>query len=419
MNVPGLEAVVQDEWSQYLRSHEADARQNRLRAPELHTLATEYLGRFSESNTDARPQERVADFIGGDDVAISAALAALRTAVWRDDLPEVSETIELHAQLQQSWLAYPVLASLHRLDEESPALLDELPDSVKRRALAIHYCTLPGAPNPDSPSWHDRWLNQDPVLVLDVLRRCAAAGIRRGEDFPPGLSDLADITGHDKLVHEVRLRLLRSSSVRGSRDRLPQFEGLLNSALNHALETSDKTSLEQLVAQKLSSQSMHVGQRVRWLAVDAALSPEPGLPRLKDFVGDNEARVRHLAVFLGNLVEFVQRNLDHTRNVWSILSQSREPATLRVLIEMLGPLFVPTEWSGYISTAQGISAFLTNVIGQLASLRGSEAQEALSDLVEDARLASWRGHLEQARERQRVIHSSSRNSHPPNHDWSA
>ena len=409
MNAPDLlaDAAAQrrDEWSQYLRSHEAGARQNRLRAPDLHTLAAEYLGRFSESDAEAHPQQRVADFIGDDEVAVDAALTALRSAVWRDDVPEVGETIKLHSESKQSWLAYPVLASLHILDEESPTSLDSLPESAKRRALAIHYCTLPGVPNPDRPSWHDRWLAQDPALVLDVLQRCAVAGIRRGEDSPPGLTDLSAITGHDDLVHDVRLSLLRSFSVRGSSDRLPQLEGLLNSALNYSLEHSDTAALERLIGEKLSSQSMSVGQRVRWLAVDAALSPVPGLPRLMDFVSTDEARARHLAELLRNQAEFAQGSgRDRARSVWLILSQSREPATLRVLIEMLGPLFVPTEWGGYISTAQGISAFLTSVIDQLGSLPGSEAQQVLSDLIEDTRLASWHSRLDPARENQRVIH---------------
>ena len=406
------DARRRDEWSQYLRFHEAEAYENRLRAADLNTLATEYLGRFSDSNTEARPRERIADFIGGDDVAIEAALAALRSAVWRDDIPEVDETIELHSQSKQSCLADPVLVSLHQLDEESPTLLDELPESAKRRALAIHYCTLPGIPNPDRPSWHDRWLDQDPALVLDVLRRCAAAGIRRGEDFPPGLSDLSAITGHDKLVHDVRLRLLQSFPLRAPNARLSLLEGLLTRALDHALERSEVALLEGLIEQKLSRPSMSVGQRVRWLVVDAALSPVPGLPRLKDFVGDDEARVRHLAEFLRNQAEFVQwSGRDRVCSVLSVLSRSREPATLRVLIEILGPLFAPTEWGGYISTAQRISAFLMSVIGQLASLPGSEAREALSGLVEDTRLASWHGHLEQARERQRVIHRDASYTH--------
>jgi len=404
-----------DEWSQYLRSHEVEAYENRLRAADLNTLAAVYLGRFSDSNTEARPPERIVDFIGDDDVAIEAAVSALRSAVWRDDIPEVDETIELHSQSKQPWLADPVLASLHRLDEENPALLDELPESAKRRALAIHYCTLPGVPNPDRPSWHDRWLDQHPLLVFDVLRRCAAAGMRRGEEFPPGLSDLSTITGHDDLVHDLRLRLLRSFPVRAPNSRLSLFEGLLNQALDHALECSDTASLEALVEQKSSSKSMSVGQRVRWLAIDAALSPAPGLPRLRGFVDDHEVRARHLAAFLGNLVELVQRRPDHVRTIWSTLSQSREPATLRVLIEMLGPPFPPTGGPAFLGTANAMSEFIVTVIGQLGSLPGSEAQQALSGLLEDTRLASWHGHLKLARENQRAIHRDRRGRDP---SWS-
>ncbi|MDE0667768.1 MAG: hypothetical protein OXI48_01890 [bacterium] len=409
----GEDARRRAEWSQYLRSHEAEARENRLRAADLDALATEYLGQFCDPNTEVRPRERIVDLIGDDDVAIEAALAALRDAVWRDDIPELSETLELDAQTKRSLLAYPVLASLHRLDEESPALLDELPAAAKRKALAIYYCTLRGVPHLDSPSWYDRWLDQDPALVLDVLRRCAAAGIRRGEDFPPGLSDLSAIAGHDKLVHDVRLRLLRSFPVRAPNSRLSLLEGLLNRALDDALERSDTPALESLVEQKRSSQSMTVGQRVRWLAVDAALSPTPGLPRLMDFVGADEARVRQLAEFLRNQAEFVQwSGRDRVSSVWSILSQSREPATLRVLVEMLGRLFAPTGWGGYISTAQGVSAFLTSATNQLGSIPGSEAQQALSDLIEDPRLAAWHGQLKIARENQRVVHRDASYTHP-------
>ena len=153
---------------------------------------------------------------------------------------------------------------------------------------------------------------------------------------------------------------------------------------------------------------MSVGQRVRWLAVEAVLSSAPGLPRLRDFVGDHEVRARHLAVFLGNPVEFVQRRPDHVRTVWSILSQSREPATLRVLIEMLGPPFPPTGGPAFLGTANAMSEFIVTVIGQLGSLPGSEAQQALSGLLEDTRLASWHGHLKLARENQRAIHRGRR-----------
>ena len=390
-----------EEWSQHLRLHETELRENRFPSPDLHTLATEYLGRFSDSAEHLRPRHRIADFIGDDEVAVAAALAALRSAVWRDDVPEVDETITLHLESKQSWLAYPVLASLHMLSEEAPESLDGFHESVKRKALAIYYCALPGTPNENPPSWYDRWLRQDSALVLDVLGRCAIAGIRAGQDFAPGLSDLASISGRDNLVHEVRLRLLQAFPLRGPNERLSLLEGLLTEALDYE-DTASPNALVDLVEQKLSRKSMSAAQRVRWLAVDAALSYVPGLPKLNSFIGDNEVRARHLATFLGDLAEFERRRPDQTRSVWSILSKSREPANLRVLIEILGPLFVPTEWRGYISTEQAMSEFITSLIGQLGSISDNSAGRALTELIDDARLAAWHDHLNWSRGRHRV-----------------
>ena len=377
----------------------------------MDTLATEYLGRFSDSAEHLPPRHRIADFIGDDEVAIAAALAALRGGVWREDGPEVDETITLHSESKRSWLAYPVLASLHLLDEEAPEVLDSLHDSAKRKSLAIYCCVPPDKPNANSPSWYDRWLRQDPALVLDVLGQCAIAGIRAGQDYPPGLSDLASIAGSGDLVHEVRLRLLRAFPLRGPKARLSLLEGLLTEALDY----EDTASLNALVEQKLARTSMSAGQRVRWLAADAALSPVPGLPKLTNFIGDNEARARHLATFLSNLAEYVQRRPDHVRSVWTILSKSREPATLRVLIEILGPLFPPTEWSGYISTEQAMSAFVTSLIGQLGSISDDEAGQALAELIDDPRLAAWHGHLNWSRGRHRVVNRDASYKHQTIH----
>ena len=396
-----------EEWAQQLRSQEAELRENRFSPQNLHSLAMAYLGLYSDSDRNKPHQGRLANFVGGDEVAVDLALAGLRDAVRREDIPDITETISLHRQSQQSWLACPVLASLHLLDDAEPTSLNSLDDTIKRKVLAIYYCASAATPNASLPSWHDRWLRLNPALVLDVLGECAIAGIRAGHDFPPGLSRLASIVDHDDMVHEVQLRLLRAFPLRGPKARL----SLLDRLLNEALDYEDTASLNALIEQKLARTSMSAGQRARWLAADAALSPAPGLPRLRNFIGDSEARARHLAEFLGNRAEFVQRKPDHHRSVWSILSKSQEPATLRTLIETLGPLFVPTEWRGYIATEQVISVFVTRLIGQLGSISDGEAGQALTELIDDPRLAAWHGHLNWSRGRQRVVNRDASYAH--------
>ncbi len=418
----------QQEWAQHLRSHETELRENRFSPPDLHNLAKQYLGLFANSDPQTPPRHRVADFVGGNEVAVDAALVGLRGAVRREDVPDVEETISLYLGLQQSRLSYPVLASLHLLDEEDPASLDSLDEAIKRKALTIHYCVPLGHPHPEGgrivrvgplawndPSggdeprgWHDRWLHQDPELVLDVLYRCAVEGIRHAKDLPPGLSDLVAVTSHIDLVHDLCLRLLRAFPTRVSSARLPLLEELLTRVLNHW----DGTALRDLVEQKLSLTSLTVGQRVRWLAVDAAISPSPGLPRLKSFVGDSEVRARHLAEVLRHPVEYIRDAPDHPRSIRSILAGSRDPATLKAQVEMLGQVFRPTEWGGYVTLEKATSEHLGGLIARLGSLAGDDARPALQTLIEDSRLASWRGHLGRSRERQLVVHRDASYRHP-------
>ena len=409
-----------EEWAQLLRSHEKELRENRFSPPNLHHLAKAYLGLFSDSDAQIPPRHRLVDFVGDDEIAIDAALAGLRGAARREDVPDVAETISLCIESQQPWLAYPVLASLELLDEEDPAFLDSLGDAAKRKALAIYYCSP--AVVEVSRRWYDRWLQQDRDLVLGVVQRCAVSAIRAGQDLPDRLRELDADEDHasqphgvhmvylgtgvgpravgndDDLVHDLRLQLLRAFPIRGPKARMPLLEGLLVESLQHP----DTTSLEDLIDGKLALTSMSAGQRVRWLAVDAVLAPVPGLPRLEGFIGNNEVRARHLASFLSNMAEFEQRTAARARSVWSILSKSREPATLRVLIEMLGPLFAPTDRSGYISSEQAMSEFITSLIGQLGSISDDEAGQALTELIVDPRLAAWHGHLNWSRGRHRV-----------------
>ena len=418
-----------EEWAQQLRQHETEVRENRFSPRNLHYLAEAYLGLYSDPDAQSPPRHRLVDFVGDDAVAIDAAQAGLRGAVWREDLPEVEETIALGLESRQSWLAHPVLASLHIVTEEDPTALDSLDDAAKRKALAIYYCVP--ATIEISRAWYDRWLQRDGDLVLDVLYRCGVAAIRNGQDLPSRLSELdADenhvdhppgqrmvflgtgvgprAVGNDEaLAHDLRLRLLRAFPLRGPKARLSLLEGLLTEVMDY----EDTASLKALVEEKLSRTSMSAGQRVRWLVADAALSPTPGLPRLRSFIDDNEVRARHLATFLSNLAELVQRTPDHARTAWSVLSKCREPATLRVLIGMLGPLFAPTEWSGYPSIEQEMSSFVMSLIGQLGSISDEEAGQALTELLDDLRLAAWHDHLNWSRGRHRVVYRDNLYTH--------
>ena len=416
----------QEDWAENLRAELDDLRDNRLFAPNLSTLAQVYLGIGASEDRAISPRQRILDFIGGDDVLVDAVMTAIRNAVFRDDVPEVDETISLHADSRHSWLAYPVLASLHLLDAEDPARLDGISEDRKRKALAIHYC-VPS--NGKSHPWHDRWFQQEPELVLEVLYRCAVPAVRAGAEFVPCLNDLDRFGGHDdptlqvgpdgtfistvspnrlrdhdELVHDTWLRVLDSIPVRGPKKQIALLDNLLARAMQHP----DRASLGDLAARKASLTSITVAQQVRWLAVDALLSAVPSLQPVKEYVSANtEVRVRHFAEFL--------RRTSHRDNMHrSVLAGVRDPEVLRDAIEILGPSFEPVQWgqSGYVTLGMEMSDLIGIVIEQLGTLSGDEADKALNDLIEDPLLACWHDRLRWAHERQRVVHRDASYRHP-------
>ena len=420
----------QQEWAELVRSHEKEMQENFCPPRILHVLAGAYLGMYSESDNHSSPKGCLSEFLGGDLQAVEIAAAGLRGAVLRNDLPEADETTKWHLESQQPSLALPVLASLQILGEEQPNVLDDLDAASRRRVLAMYFWSP--AFIRISTAWYRRWLQQDPDLVLDVLQRCALAAIRKGAELPDRLRAVkSDNSGaHHRLVdavslahgistvlvggdgdaaHRLRLRVLQSFPTRAPKDRLPLIDGLLFETLNGP-ETG---SLREVARKKLMSTSLTVGQRVRWLTVDAALSGAPGLRALKEFVEHNEIRARHLGEFLNRLSDYERFESKNRRSVAAMLSGGREPTTLAILIQMLGSHFPSEEpRSGLVSLGQEVSDRVAGLIAELGSIAGGETEQVLSRLIGDKRLAAWRHHLNRAQRRQRVLNRDAVYRHP-------
>ena len=380
------------DWQALLRSIEVELRENRASPHILHTLANVYLAVFRDVERRALPQERVSEFVGGDVSLVDAVITALREASFREDLPDVNEMISLRSESRLHYLAYPVLASLDLLQAEDPNRLDTLSDLQKRKILAIRYCFADTSKQVATARCHDHWLHQNPGLVFEVLYQCTVAALRDGEVYPSCLHDLNRIAGLEEQVHGTRIRLLRALSVRAPSKQLP----LLDRLLGQALQFPDTTALSALVERKLGAKSATDAQRVRWLMVGALLSPEQHRQSLRDFVGQNDDRTRHLA-------EFLRGASEDDRFGPSIMGQCSEPALLQEVIEILGRLYEPLMMSGYVTLEVDVSDRIASLISQLGSMPGSEAHQALATLADDSRLAAWHDFLRLTRESQRVL----------------
>ena len=388
-----------EDWARHLREHEDELWENRFSPQNLATLANVYLGIVVGADRQASPRDRISEFIGGDQRLVDAVMAALRCAVLREDVPEVDQTISLLLDSKHSWLAFPVLASLDLLDKEDPTRLDGLQDDQRHRALATYYCIPRGT---ETPHWHHRWLQQNPGMVLDVLYRCAVAGVRAGEELPPGLNDLDAAKGLGGRKHDIRLKLLEAFPTRSSNKQLRLLDRLLTGSLGN----SDQTTLLALARRKQGLKSMPVAQRVRWWATEALITQGSRVHQLEVDLDESEVRTRHLA-------QFLVRVWDRHERRGSILTDIRTPAALAGLIEILGRWCAVTDFaSGAVTLEMEVSDLIRGLIGQLGSEPGDEAQRALEELVENARLEVWLPHLKWALEEQRIIHRDASYRHP-------
>jgi len=393
----------QSEWAEVVRSQSAELAENRADPQLLDVLAKAYFALFHEVDRQARPRDRIREFLGGDAELAEVVLTALREAAFRDDLPEVDRTISLHSESRHHFLAYPVLAGLDLLQEKSPTRLDVLNEAQRRKILAIRYCAA-DTPKQDATIWcHDRWLHQDPEPVFDVLYRCAVADLKAGEAHLPDLYDLDRLEGwHDgnnstraellRRVNETRIRLLRAFPVRAPGSQLPVLDQLLGQALRHP----NRAALKAVVEKKLRAKSAVDAQKVRWLTAGALLLALEHRETLREFIAGNNKRTRHLAEFLSR-----------SSAVQALGSRATEaccePGLWHDLITMMGRIYGPQFAHGRVTLEVNASAQIFSMLSLLGSMPSEAAHEALTSLANDPQLAAWHTHIKGRSEGQSVL----------------
>ena len=379
----------------YVRAHKTALRDNRCRPDLLNQLAAAYMGLLMDAEGDT-PAERLRNLFGDDEALTQAALAGLRGAILRDDLPALDEIVRLREEKLEHHLALPVLVSLEEISRtlDGPPRLD--PDRV-RTALGFYYCTL----GLSEPSWFASILESRSKLVADVLIRTAAMEIRSGRAHVPGLYDLACDPRHADIARMASLTLLRSFPIRCAARQMTDLSRLLWSALQHA----DQDSLLDVIERKLSRQSMDVAQRAHWLAAGLVLSPGAYLQRSKKFATGSEPRIRHLFAFFGEqpLEAFPMARL--------------QPPVLQLIVGLAGRTFRPwgDNWiGGMIEITPDMSAAerVQWMIQSLSERPTAEASAALEALASDEGLSPWRAELIRARDDQRVVRRDATYRHP-------
>ena len=381
----------------YIRSSAEALRENRASIGILDGLGRAYfLFRPARSGLTS-PAQRLSAFLGGDDNLVEAARAGLRGTLSRGDVPDFAEILRLKEVSKRHRLDFAFLAGLDILQREDPGRLEELSESQMQTGLAFYYCTPAGFT--ETPAWHTEWTDRFPESVAEVAARCALSAIRHGDGYSPALETIKWLEAHPTLRHETSLGILAKFPARAALHKLETLDRLLWNALAY----SDRSSLLDLIAAKLSRKSMGVAQRVRWLAAGVVAAPETYGARMEAFVREGQRRVRGLAAFFNS-----------RESSFPLPFPTHEPcaSALRALIALMGRSFAPTEGAGFVTLEMTASGQISRLIRQLASLPGDDALQALDSLVSQPDLVHWRDELVRARDDQRAVHRDAAYRHP-------
>ncbi len=387
----------QTEWQALVRGCQIELRENRASLQLLHQLGKAYLGGYGDV-VEPTPRERLSNLLGGDEELVETALAGLRSAVSREDLPSDEEVIRLSVQQRMHYLSYPFLAGLDEIFGGQTARDVSLDRDQARLALTMHYNVSVWPRSSEEADGKPRWLpallNERPELVADVLVGTARSRLRKRGDLSGHFYDLAHSADHKTVARLAALPILSSFPVRCTEQQLSTLRNVLLAACLYC----EREPLVELIERKLAFRSMNVAPRVYWLAAGLIVRSALFLARLESYVAGNERRVWRLSQFFASRFDTP-----------SVLIQQLDVAVLSLLIRVMGAMHRPysldsdSDEGAMVTPGMEAADRVHGLINQLASDPSGEASKRLERLSVDNGLVAWRAQLIDAKSRQNAI----------------
>lgn len=372
----------------YYRHHITAIRDGSAHTKILYELAMAHEGLIYEAQGET-PYERLENFLDGDNELIKAAYTGFRHALDRNDLPSVSEIIDLETKGRMHYIRLPCLVGIDELFRKDPANALQLDDTVLSRLLAFQFTYHMGV----DPAWFKALIRQRPALVAEILPAYALSMLRAGKEHISGLYPLAYDDAYAEIARIVLPKLLEGFPLR---TRKSQLSNALAPLLQGALHYLDKELFTALIARKVELSSMDAAQRVYWLSCGLLLAPDVYETRLFQYIGKSAVRKGYLADFLYR--PHGERRLPD----WMSMFQT---TTLARLIELLAPdcsLDERTMEEDWVSPAMHTASIVRSFINTLSNNPNEIAFHELERLLTIPSLARWYNYLRSALHTQRI-----------------
>ena len=373
---------------QFFGQHEDALRENRCPAAPLNTIAEAYLGHYLDIRGESG-EERLRDLLG-EGPLVEAAMDGLRGAIQRDDLPAPREVLALRSDNQRHLLAFPVVAGLDLIPEDSISALD---DSLARAASALFVASRPPS---SEPGWVRPLFESRPVIAAEEIVRFATAALRRGEQQISFVYEMLDYEWLSEVARIACPRLLRAFPVRAPQHHL----NVLKRMLWWGVANLDASQMEPIVAGKLGSRSMTRAQRAYWLAAQPIVSTEPALMAIEDFARKHESA-------MAGFFAFHERPPPQKQLLERLASRS-----LGRLARLVARGRRPVSARHSIPETLRESDFVRGLIEALGTRADDEAKSALAELAGAPGTADWQAIIRRVQENQQVVRRDARYQHP-------
>ena len=171
------------DWRRAFLQHETALRENRCPAGVLNRIAEVYRGHYIDFQAE-NGRERLRKLLAGDTL-VEAAVAGLRGAIHRGDLPAPAHVLDLRKNDQRHVLALAVLAGL---DLSTPSERLRLDSDQARTAMAFFLAERRSFHEPD---WLRLLVESHTDVAADEIVRFATMEVRRGERHIPFVYELS------------------------------------------------------------------------------------------------------------------------------------------------------------------------------------------------------------------------------------
>ncbi len=372
------------EWVGYYRKHLGAIRDGSAYPQILYDLAQAYSGLIYEAKGET-PRKRLEDFLDGDKELIEAAYSGFRHALDRNDLPTVSEIVDLELKGKMHFIRPACLVGMDELFQSDPTGALQLDDAVLSRLLTFRLTYGIG----ENPAWVAVLAQERPALVAEVLLAYTLPLLRAGKKYVDGLHLLAYNDTYSGIARIVLPPLLEGFPLRARKHQLGNaLDPLLKAALGHL----DKKALASVVERKLKLGSMDAAQRVYWLACGLIISPAVYIAKLLQYIGKSKVRQGYLAGFL------------HDRWKRGFPYVALPETVLALMVELLAPdcSSKRPEGAHTVSPAMHTADLMRSFINTLGGNPSEAASRELERLLILPSLAHWHHVLRSALHTQRI-----------------